>query len=116
MTKLWTIWNFFTIIFLSLLPYVAWMFIADNFPDLDMSYTLPQLLRSWTFYLVILLNLGLFLCWELGQKVFLSQFRVDYDWLLKYMLKYGYLNSMSEHRLKAQFSKQTPLISQVSQK
>ena len=116
MIKFWTSYNFISIIFLSLAVYFGWIFLSNNYEDFDISRALIPTLNSAHFYLLIFINCGTFICWELGTTTFFQQFYVSYDVLINYMDKYGYLKTITLERLKYQFSKRKAILNQVTQK
>lgn len=73
-----------------------------------------QLWQSWPFYLIVVLNMGWFIAWEIGFTVASNLFYVSYDVLIKVMESKGKFKTMSDEDIVRIFSKKRVGFNKIS--
>lgn len=97
--KFWTWINFISLTIFSILPYFAWVFIADKLPSLKLSYSTAMIFSTWHFYLIVFLTVGAFAVYEIGVFLLKNIFFVEYDVLIKTLDNMGKLKSLPQEEI-----------------
>ena len=105
MIRFWTWLNFFSLTFLSSFLYFAWIFVADRLDSLFLSRSLAMIWGTWHNYLIVLLNVALYICYEVGAFIISNLIYIRYDVLIKVMERSRKLYELQEHYVIEMFSR-----------
>lgn len=71
MVRFWTVYHLVVFLLLSLVLYFGWIFLQDSvYYYSDISYSQAMVWSSPQFYLIVLLNAGWLLCFEIGVMLY----------------------------------------------
>ena len=113
-TRYWTWLNVLGITFFGSFIYFAYIWITDSWDSMAISRNQIQVWSSWPFFLIVVLNLGWFITWEIGATVAMSLFYVPYDVLAKILERTGKFNSMSDEDIVKIFSRKRVGFNKIS--
>lgn len=96
MTRYWTWINLLCITLLSIACYVSWMFIADAMSSqIDAGGIQDQLWTSPLFYLLVLLNAGLFSAYDFSERFLREWFGHNITTRARLIVQSGAVNTMN---------------------
>lgn len=117
MTRYWTWFNFILLTIFSILPYLAWMFISDLlYTMIDSSGIQDQVWGSSTFYLLILLNAGIFTGYDFTERFLQEWFGHSITTKAKVIVQSKAVNRMSRDDFAGSFDTSKSIDNKIRQK
>lgn len=116
MVRYWTVFNVLSLSLLSVVCYVAWVFIEDNLSSFEIYGNLETIWASPIFYLIVLLNAGWFSVYDYAENLLKEIISPSVTVKARSLVKSGSLIRMSQEEIAQTFELDKSNLNKIRQK